>query len=217
MNSSRFVPKRRKRYGCEMLALRAISSVDAPAKPCSAKTSSAASRTCSRRSSLDFRSVAVAIVRCKLSLTYNAVKRLGDTVELRVGQLGVQRQRERALEAFVRSGEAPLAPVRGQTVERVRADLALDALGAKIGHHAVAVVELDDVGLPAVAIAFVGGGQADRQVSEPLGVAGGNPLAGGEQLVEPPYLRDPDRAEDVGQAVVEGATDHVLVGIRRSP
>src|SRR5581483_1699417 len=49
MKSSFFVRNSLKRYGCEMPAARAISSVDADS-PCSAKSSKAASSTCSLRS-----------------------------------------------------------------------------------------------------------------------------------------------------------------------
>src|SRR5262249_37577165 len=98
MNNSFFVRKRRKRYGCEMPAMRAMSSVEAPARPCAANASIAASRTCSRRSSADFLSVVTAM-RSKLSLTHNLVKGLRDEVELGVGEPRVERQRQRPLEA----------------------------------------------------------------------------------------------------------------------
>jgi hypothetical protein len=55
MNSCFFVPKSRKTYGCEMPALAAMSSVDAPSSPCSANSRYAASSTDSRRSAADFR------------------------------------------------------------------------------------------------------------------------------------------------------------------
>ena len=74
MKSSFFVRKRRKRYGCEMPARRAISSVDAPESPCSANTSRAASRTSSRRSSAVFRVVVARFTGSKLSLTHKGVK-----------------------------------------------------------------------------------------------------------------------------------------------
>jgi hypothetical protein len=73
--SSFFVPKRRKRYGWEMPARRAMSSVDVPAKPFSANCAIAASRISSRRTSALFRSVVCVATGRKLSLTYNAVKR----------------------------------------------------------------------------------------------------------------------------------------------
>src|SRR4051812_46268602 len=99
MSSSFFVWKSRKRYGCEMPALRAISSVEA-IRPCWAKTSRAASRTSSLRSSADLR-IAV-LTRCKLSLTHNCGQGLDDAVELRIGEPRVQRERQAALEARVR-------------------------------------------------------------------------------------------------------------------
>ena len=46
-----FVPKSRKRYGCEMPAASAISSVDVPCRPPRANASNAAASTASRRSS----------------------------------------------------------------------------------------------------------------------------------------------------------------------
>src|SRR5262245_46472541 len=128
MKRSFFVRNRRKRYGCEMPARRAISSVEPPAKPFSAKTSRAASRTAWRRSSAVFLGLSTAMTRCKLSLTHNCCQGLRDPVELRVGQPRVQRQRERPLEAAVRPGEAPLVAVGREPVQRVGADLALDPL-----------------------------------------------------------------------------------------
>ena len=74
MNSSFFVRKSRNRYGCEMPARRAISSVDAPESPCSAKTSRAATRTSSRRSSALLRVVVARFTASKLSLTHKRVK-----------------------------------------------------------------------------------------------------------------------------------------------
>ena len=49
--SSFFERKRRKRYGCEMPAARAIVSVEAPWSPCRANSCRAASSTAMRRSS----------------------------------------------------------------------------------------------------------------------------------------------------------------------
>ena len=49
MKSSFFEPNRRKRYGCEIPARRAIASVDAPCSPRSANSTFAASRTATRR------------------------------------------------------------------------------------------------------------------------------------------------------------------------
>src|SRR6185312_6013648 len=59
-----------------MPARRAISSVDAPERPCSANTSRATSSTSSRRSSALFRVVAAGFTASKLSLTHNSVKRV---------------------------------------------------------------------------------------------------------------------------------------------
>ena len=62
-NSSFFVPNSRKTYGCEIPARRAISSVEAPCRPASANTASAASRISSRRIALVFRS-RTAMAKC---------------------------------------------------------------------------------------------------------------------------------------------------------
>src|SRR5204862_4527084 len=49
---------------------------------------------------------------------------------------------------------------------------------------------------------FLGAGQLDETL-EPLGVRGREPLARAEQLLEARELRDADRAEDVGEPVIE--------------
>ena len=67
-------------------------------------------------------------------------------------------------------------------------------------------VEPDDVRLPAVRVALVGGGGLD-EAGKPLGVARGDSRARGEQLVQPAKLRDPDGAEDVRQTVVEAGSE----------
>ena len=126
----------------------------------------------------------------------------------------MERQRERALEDARGARERALVAVGAELLQRVRADLRLDPLGAQLGEDAVAVVDLDDVGLPAVHVALVGARQQHRQVAQPLGVALGDARARGEQLVEPARLRDPDRAEDVREAVVEPGRRHV--GRRRA-
>src|SRR4051812_39522793 len=143
MKSSFFVRKRRKRYGCEMPALRAISSVEAPERPCSANASRAASSTWARRSSADFLSAVAGVTRCKLSLTYKCCQGLRNAIELGIGELCVERQCERPLEAGVRAGEGALIAVGRQAMQRVGADLALDPLRAELCHDAVTVVELD--------------------------------------------------------------------------
>ena len=74
MKSSRFVPKRRKRYGCETPARRAIASVDVPWRPVCANSSQAASRISSRLITAVLR-VPTTIMRSKLALTHNLVKR----------------------------------------------------------------------------------------------------------------------------------------------
>src|SRR2546430_3760920 len=67
--SSFLVPKRRNRYGCETPALRAITSVEVPCRPCAANSSKAATRISSRRWSAVFRSAATILVVSYHSLT----------------------------------------------------------------------------------------------------------------------------------------------------
>src|SRR5581483_1693774 len=144
-------------------------------------------------------------------------ERLRDPVEVAIREPRVERQRQRPLEAPVGAGERALVAVDREPVERVGADLALDPLRAQLRHHLVATLDLDHVGLPAVAVALVGGRQPDRQIREPLRVPRRDRLAGREQLLQPPHLRDPDRAEDVGEPVVERAPGHVVVAVGRAP
>src|SRR6059058_1272472 len=93
LNRSFLVPKSRKTYGWEIPAAAAIASVDAPSRPRSANSSSAASRTASRRSSAVFRWVEIATA-AKLVLTYFLVKCRDDAVDVRLAEAGVQRQGE---------------------------------------------------------------------------------------------------------------------------
>src|SRR5690348_895464 len=134
-----------------MPARRAMSSVDVPSKPAAANSSSAASSTSLRRSSAVRRTA----MPDKLVSNHYLVKPLRHTVELGIGEPGVEREGERPLEGRVGPGEVPLVPVGAEPVERVRPDLALDAVGPELGHDAVAVGELDDVRLPAVAVARI--------------------------------------------------------------
>ena len=67
----------------------------------------------------------------------------------------MERKRERALEGGVRSRERPLIGVRREAMERVRADLRLDALLPQAAQRLVAALELDDVCLPPVRVALV--------------------------------------------------------------
>src|SRR5918994_6007522 len=114
-------------------------------------------------------------------------------------------QRQRALVRRVCAGERPLVAIRRESVQRVRADLRLDPLLAERAQRVVAPVELDDVRLPPVHVAFVRGGRRYDPL-QALGVGGRDARARGEQLVEAPDLRDPDRAEDVGEAAVRAGT-----------
>ena len=86
MKSSFFVPKSRKTYGCEMPALRAIVSVEAPWSPRAANSTSAASSTASRRSSAVLRVRQTGFTASKLSdLLTNVSSGFGDAIELRLG------------------------------------------------------------------------------------------------------------------------------------
>src|SRR5690242_17085883 len=129
-------------------ARRAMSSVDVPSKPAAANSSSAASSTSLLRSS----AVSRTAMADKLVATHYLVKCFRHPVELALREPGVERQRERPLERRVRARERALVAVGAEPVERVRPDLALHARGAELGHDVVAVVELDDVRLPAVAV-----------------------------------------------------------------
>jgi hypothetical protein len=106
MKSSFFVRKSRKRYGCEMPALRAISSVERPRGRAREDLAGRLEDVLAALLAV-FRSVATVITRCKLSLTHNRCQGLRDAIELGVGQPRVQRQRERPLEAGVRAGKLP--------------------------------------------------------------------------------------------------------------
>src|SRR5262245_24249295 len=110
-------------------------SVEAPSKPWSPNSVSAASRTASRRSSAVFRSVVAGFTRSKLSLTYYSCQGLGDTVEVRVGEPRVERKGQGAFEDAVCARERPLIRVGREAVERVRADLRLDSLRPQRPQH----------------------------------------------------------------------------------
>src|SRR5436190_11842082 len=188
LKSSFLVPKSRKTYGCEIPAAAAIASVEAPSRPRRANSSSAASRTVSRRSSAVFRWVET-VTPAKLVITYLIVKCRDDPVDLRLAEAGVQRQRERPLEARLRARETALVAVRGQTLERVRPDLRLDSLGAERREHLVAPFDLDDVGLPPVVVALVRL-RRRHDAREALVVRLRDTAALAQQLVEPGELRD---------------------------
>src|SRR2546422_7257932 len=151
LKSSFFVPKSRKRYGCETPARRAMSSVEVPAQPRSANSICAASRMASRRSAAESR-VAVGLIAGRLVMTHKFVKPLRDAVELGLGETRVKRQGERALVDRVGSRKRPLVAEGAEPVQRVSADLALDPLCPQFLHHLVAPVDLAHVRLPAVAV-----------------------------------------------------------------
>src|SRR5215472_15364134 len=69
MNSAFFVGKRRNRYGWLIPARRATSSVEVPASPCAANSTTAASRTISRRSAAGIRCF-VSVTTTKLVMTH---------------------------------------------------------------------------------------------------------------------------------------------------
>src|SRR5581483_12348677 len=96
----------------------AISSVEAPCRPCSAKTPRAASRISSRRFSFDLRSC-VTTIAPRLVITHKFVKRLGDAVEVGLGEPRVEGQGEGALEDPRRARERALVAVGAEQVERV--------------------------------------------------------------------------------------------------
>src|SRR5439155_22455551 len=79
---------------------------------------------------------------------------LRDPVGLGVGDARVDPKRERALEGLVGTRERTLVSVRGQPVERIRADVRLDSRSTKGREHLVAAVDPDYIGLPAVAVAL---------------------------------------------------------------
>src|SRR5262249_6713051 len=118
--------------------------------------------------------VVVICMSPRLVMTHKFVKCLSYPVELRVGEARMEREGEGPLEGRVRPRERARAAVGAEAVEGVGADLALDALRAERPHHAIAVVELDHVGLPAVAVAGVRLREDDVEMREPLRVAGGD-------------------------------------------
>ena len=127
-----------------------------------------------------------AITRSKLSLTHNRCQGLRDPVELGVGQPGVQRQRERALEAGVRAGEARPGRDRrrGGAARTCRSGTGSPARGARPsprrGGRAGSTYACQPWRSPSSTP-----GSATGRSREALGVAGGDALAGGEQLLEP--------------------------------
>src|SRR2546423_12598744 len=200
LKSSFFVPKRRKTYGCEMPAAFAIASVDAPWRPRAANSACAASSTVSRRSSA-LRLVVVAM-SAMLVTSHYLVKRRRNALDVVRAEAGVERQRQRTLVAAIRARERPLVAVGPEPVERVGADLRLDPLPAQRLERLVAPVELHHVGLPAVPVALLRTRELDEPVESP-GVGGGEPLPRPQEVLERAELREPDRAEDVGEAEVE--------------
>src|SRR5262245_10694135 len=98
MYSAFFVPKSRKRYGCEIPAAAAISSVEVPWRPRFAKAVIAATSTASRRSSAVFRSVAVDVtvvsIHSQACLVKFVPECFGHPVDLGVRQPRVEGQRQ---------------------------------------------------------------------------------------------------------------------------
>ena len=95
-------------------------------------------------------------------------------------------------------------------MKRVGPDLSLYPLFSQRRQRFVAPVELDDVRLPSVTVALGGAWRLDQTV-EPLLVRLGERVPRLPKLVEAAELREPDRAEDVGQAVVEASFRNVEV------
>ena len=87
----------------------------------------------------------------------------------------MERQSQRALEDATRARELALVAIGTEERQRVGADLRLDPLGAQLGEHPVAIVDLEDVGLPAVDVAVVSPRQQQRQVRQARGVTVGDP------------------------------------------
>src|SRR5271154_2319583 len=127
-----------------MPARRAISSVDAPARPRSANSTRAASRISSRRSSFVFRSLTTMGVR--LVTTHKLVKGLRHPVEIALREPGVEGQGKRAVEGMLGARERARVPVGPEERECVGADLRLDPLSAERGQDLVAALDLDYVG-----------------------------------------------------------------------
>jgi hypothetical protein len=114
----------------------------------------------------------------------------------------MERQGDRPVEDARRPRKLALVAVGGEPVERVGTDLGLDPLLAEGRDLVGGAVDLDHVGLPTVDVALVGTRGLD-DVTEALGVPGRDPGASLQELAEARELRDPDRAEDVGEAVVQ--------------
>src|SRR5207244_1744394 len=112
--------------------------------------------------------------------------------------------------AAIASVEAPSRPraansssaASSTASRRSSADLGLDPLLAEGRDHLGCLVDLDHVGLPAVDVALVRRRRFD-DLSQPLGVTGGDPSPSLEQLAKTGELRDPDGAENVGEPVVQ--------------
>src|SRR5262249_10556131 len=83
----------------------------------------------------------------KLALTYNRGQDRADAIDVSLGQPRMEREREGSGEAGVRGRERPLIVIGAKAVERVRADLRLDAIGPQRRERLVAAVELDDIRL----------------------------------------------------------------------
>src|SRR5437588_12899712 len=135
----------------------------------------------------------------------NGEQDLTDALLVGLRELRVERQRERPLVAAIGAGKRPLVAVGAEAVERIRADLGLDAFLPQRPKRLVAAVDLHHGRRPAVPVAFLGARElGDR--GESFRIGGGEPLPGAEKLLEALELRNPDRAEDVREAVVETGT-----------
>ena len=163
------MPKRRKRYGCEMPAA-------AGDRRRSRRRGARAAANSTRRrlehgdaalvGGLACVVVVVSIHRSDCQVSTHSQTTRQDASATRSTSSSVsrrrERQRERAREGAVGAGERRPGRGRREAVERVRPDLRLDPLGPQRSERLVAAVELDDVRLPAVAVAL-GGGRRERR------------------------------------------------------
>src|SRR5262249_57349964 len=114
------------------------------------------------------------------------------------------------------AGKLALVPVSGEPVQRIGPDLGLDPLLSQGRDLVGGAVDLDHVGLPAVDVAVVGRRGLD-DVMKALRVAGGDPRAGGEELTKARELWNPNRTEDVREAVVQARVRDLEASSRLDP
>ena len=177
--------------------------------PSRANSVVAASSTALRRSSAVCRALVVIIVvsihsqevSCQAGQA-NRVRAAATRSHSRLGHRRRERQRERPSERAIRAGERATVAIGRRDGAARRSRSAPRSPRPQSVQRLVAAVELDDVRLPAVPVAL-GARRGQHEVLEPLRVPAGHALARCEQLLEAGELRDPDRAEQVRQPVVE--------------